>query len=90
MTRQCRCGDDADETVFAGCRKCEPEGVHAAEIQAELDRLEREDPAVRAASAGLDAVYDHLVPSSRFVVPEYDPAERPFETTLSDGDGDLG
>lgn len=31
-----------------------------------------------------------LVPSWRFVVPESEPAERPYETTLSDGDGDLG
>lgn len=37
------------------------------DLQAELDRLEREDPAVKAASEDLDAVYEHLrgrLPSS--------------------------
>jgi hypothetical protein len=37
------------------------------DLQRELDQLEVEDPAVRAASEGLDAVYEHLkgrLPSS--------------------------
>lgn len=76
MTRQCHCGDDGDEIVFGVCRRCQPEGVHAANLQDELDRLERDDPAVRAASAGLDALYDRLVPSWRFVVPESEPVLR--------------
>jgi hypothetical protein len=41
-------------------------------------------------NAGTQSTLPKLVPSSRFVVPESDPAERPYETTLSDGDGDLG
>lgn len=85
MTRQCHCGDDGDETVFGACRRCvpEPEGVYAANLQAELDRLERDDPTVRAASACLDAVYGRLIPSWRFVVPESEPVLRdPYD--LSD------
>ena len=69
MTRQCHCGDDADETVFGACRRCQPEGLHAANIQSELNRLEALDP-------------PKLIPSWVFTVPAYDPAERPFETTL--------
>lgn len=61
MSRQCECGNAADEIVFGLRHACEPKPTLPG-----------------------------LVPSWRFVVPEYDPAERPFETTLSDGDGDLG
>lgn len=93
MTRRCGCDEDGDETVFGPCRRCspKPESVHAANLQAELDRLEREDPAVQAAAASLDAVGEDLkgrLPSS--VVADIYDLERPYERTLSDGDGDLG
>lgn len=65
------------------CRRCVeaaahetwPESEHAASLQAELDRLEREDPAVQAAAASLDAVGEDLkgrLPSS-VVADIYDP-----------------
>ena len=39
---------------------CPPEAVHAVSLQSELNRLERDDHAVSAASAGLDGVYEHV------------------------------
>lgn len=42
MSTRCGCRDDGDEAVFGPCRTChpEPEGVAAADLQLELDRLE--------------------------------------------------
>lgn len=70
---------------------CDCAGPHASSWTADLADLERGDPAVAAASESLDAVYDHLkgrLPADQ-VAHIYD-LERPFEKTLSDGDGDLG
>lgn len=58
MTLHCGCENQGDDIVFGVPHRCE--GVHTANLQAELDRLERDDPEVYAASAGLDAVYEHL------------------------------
>lgn len=71
MSARCTCGYDGDPVVFGACRTChpEPESVHADNIQSELDRVE-----------GLAS--PPLVPSWRFVVPESEPAERPYETIL--------
>jgi hypothetical protein len=58
-------------------------GVAADNLQQELDRLERDDPAVATASAGLDAVYEHLkgrLPSP--LVAEIYDLERPYERVL--------
>ena len=92
MTGRCGCPDDAnshvdggyrDPVVFGPCRTCPPESAHARTLAAELDRLEREDPAVQAAAASLDAVGEHLkgrLPSS--VVADIYDLERPYERTL--------
>lgn len=85
MKRTCHCGEDGDALVFGPCRKCtpKPESVHALNLAAELDRLEREDPAVQAAAESLNAVGEHLnarLPSS--VVADIYDLERPYETVL--------
>lgn len=57
----------------------------APTIQAELDRLEREDPAVAKASAGLDAVYRNVgggLPPAQ-IRDIYD-LDRPYETLLDE------
>lgn len=87
MKRTCHCGEDGDALVFGPCRKCSPtpESAHAANIAAELNRLER--PNLTA------AIRDH---AARVLPSQYDgdPLDwtelRPYERTLSDGDGDLG
>ena len=68
------------------------EGALMSDLQAELDRLEREDPAVAKASKGLDAVYGNLGAglSQAELKAIYDPPEPRYLGTLSDGDGDLG
>lgn len=48
-------------------RKCIRNIAAGDSLERELDRLERSDPKVRAASRGLDEVYEHLkgrLPSS--------------------------
>ena len=77
MKSTCHCGDDGDAVVFGPCRKCSPtpESVHARNLAAELDRLEREDPTVKAAAESLTAVGEHIrgcLPSS-VIADIYDP-----------------
>lgn len=75
MSLRCGCPAQGDETVFGPAHECWPESKHAANLAAELDRLEREDPAVQAAAASLDAVGEDLkgrLPSS-VVADIYDP-----------------
>lgn len=91
MTARCGCPDDEnshvdggwrDPVVFGGCRSCPPESVHAPTIQAELDRLEREDPAVQAAAASLDAVRERILDGlpSPAVKAIYDLTQSPPDT----------
>lgn len=80
MTLRCGCYDQGDDIVFGPRHQCTAKP--ALTTPAELPRL---------------------IPSWRFVVPEtsegvaadnlqqqLDELERPYERTLSDGDGDLG
>lgn len=48
MALRCGCPAQGDEIVFGPVHECWPESKHAANLAAELDRLEREDPAVQA------------------------------------------
>lgn len=60
MSLRCGCPAQGDEIVFGPVHECWPESKHAANLAAELDRLEREDPAVQAAAESLKAVGEHL------------------------------
>ena len=93
MTVRCGCPDDEnahvdggfrDSIVFGACNTCR-------RIQDDLDRLEREEPTVAEAMAGMARAAEHIRDrlSSPMVAAIYD-LERPFEKALSDVDGDLG
>jgi len=90
MTIRCGCPDEGDAIVFGSLHQCRGS---ASTLRGELERLEREDPEVAAASAALDQVAGHILgrlPSS-VVAAIYD-LERPYEQVLSDDcePGDLG
>lgn len=85
MAIRCGCPAQGDAIVFGELHECD--GRSAGNLQAELDRLEREDPAVAKASAGLDAVYRNVgggLPLAQ-VRNIYD-LDRPYETSLDEGE----
>ena len=95
MTIRCGCPDDEnaqvdggfrDSIVFGPCNTC-----RKRRIQDELDRLEREEPTVAEAMAGMARAADRILGRlpSPMVAAIYD-LERPYEQVLSDVDGDLG
>lgn len=92
MTRVLGCGCTDSGKGFRHQRKCVRDIAAGPGLQAELDRLERDDPAVAKASRGLDAVYGNVGGglSQAELKAIYDPPEPRYLTTLSDGDGDLG
>ncbi len=85
MTVRCGCPDDEnahvdggfrDSIVFGACNTCR-------RMQDDLDRLEREDPAVTDAMEGMQRAADRILGRlpSPMVAAIYD-LERPYETVL--------
>ena len=118
MTVRCGCDNEGDETLFGPAHECSTAKLR---LQAELDRMEREEPTVAEAMAGMERAAEHILGRlpSPVVAAIYDlerPYEQvlsrdgsgealppwprsayppdskplPYETVLSDGDGDLG
>ena len=82
MTIRCGCPDEGDDIVFGPAHQC---SRPTRSLQADLERLERENPAVAEAAAGLERAADHILgrlPSS-MVAAIYD-LERPYERVLDE------
>lgn len=76
------CDEPLDAPAPDGCSR---KAWHQASLQAELDRLERADPAVAKASAGLAAVYRNVGGSLPLAqIRDIYDLDRPYETSLDE------